>query len=245
MMSNFLIFSLSRRLAKAEAGNDVSMPSLDGDWLTIENPPGWKAGDDLAGVALIDDPTAPNGLGYRAEVNPALALATAQALSREAIRTAARAVLEQLDIRHNARLGELRINRTDPARIEAYYTTLLEQQQVRDSSNAAQDAATSATTPSAAWTIVDSLDLYSAPIGQLSQNITKYAFIARLNLTHAEKQNPYIAGLQADLLALTMVNIPFVGVELKKLVGAGVLTQSRVDAVLNAPIAWTERETNF
>ena len=44
---------------------------------------------------------------------------------------------------------------------------------------------------------------------------------------------------------MTMVNIPFVGVGLKKLVGAGALTQSRVDAVLNAPIAWTERETNF
>lgn len=245
MMSNFLIFSLSRRLAKAEAGNDVSMPSLDGDWLTIENPPGWTAGDDLAGVALIDDPTAPNGLGYRAEVDPALALSTARELATSAIRSAARALQDDLDIRHHARLGELRINRTDPYRIEAYYTTLLEQQQVRDSSNSAQDAALAAATPSAAWTIVDSLDLYSAPIGQLGQNITKYAFIARLNLTHAEKQNPYIAGLQADLLALAMVNIPFVGVELKKLVGAGVLTQSRVDAVLNAPIAWTERETNF
>jgi hypothetical protein len=36
-----------------------------------------------------------------------------------------------------------------------------------------------------------------------------------------------------------------VGVELQKLVAAGVLTQARVDAVVNAPIAWTERETNF
>jgi hypothetical protein len=127
----------------------------------------------------------------------------------------------------------------------ADYTALLEQQQVRDSSNAAQDAAISAATPSAAWAIVDALNLYSAPIGQLGQNITKYAFIARLNLTPAEKQNPYIAGLQADLLALAMVDLPLVGVELQKLVAAGVLTQARVDAVVNAPIAWTERETNF
>lgn len=241
-MPQFLVFSLSRRCALREADPEVAMPEIGASEATVPTPSGYTG--NLDEVLLVDAPDDPYWR-VRAEFNPALALATAQALSREAIRTAARAVLEQLDIRHNARLGELRINRTDPARIEAFYTTLLEQQQVRDSSNSAQDAALAAATPSAAWTIVDSLDLYSAPIGQLGQNITKYAFIARLNLTHAEKQNPYIAGLQADMLALAMVNIPFVGVELKKLVGAGVLTQSRVDAVLNAPIAWTERETNF
>lgn len=241
-MPQFLVFSLSRRCALREADTEVAMPEIGASEATVPTPSGYTG--NLDEVLLVDAPDDPYWR-VRAEFNPALALATAQALSREAIRTAARAVLEQLDIRHNARLGELRINRTDPARIEAYYATLLEQQQVRDSSNAAQDAAISAATPSAAWAIVDALNLYSAPIGQLGHNITKYAFIARLALTPSEKQNPYIAGLQADLLALGMVNLPLVGGELQKLVTAGVLTQARVDAVVNAPIAWTERETNF
>lgn len=244
-MTQFVVFDMTRKLAVREFDTPMPHESFY-DTVTeimIPAPAGWTIGGDLGDLVMVEDPQEYGG--FHAEIDPALALAAARTLSREAIRTAARAVLEQLDIRHNARLGELRINRTDPARIEAYYTTLLEQQQVRDSSNAAQDAALAAATPSAAWAIVDALDLYSAPIGQLGQNITKHAFIARLNLTHAEKQNPYIAGMQADLLALAMVNIPFVGVELKKLVGAGILTQSRVDAVLNAPIAWTERETNF
>lgn len=241
-MPQFLVFSLSRRCALREADPEVAMPEIGASEATVPTPAGYTG--NLDEVLLVDAPDDPYW-SVRAEFNPALALATAQALSREAIRTAARAVLEQLDIRHNARLGELRINRTDPARIEAYYTALLEQQQVRDSSNAAQDAATSATSPSAAWAIVDALNLYSASIGQLGQNITKHAFIARLALTPAEKQNPYIAGLQADLLALAMVNLPLVGVELQKLVTAGALTQARVDAVVNAPIAWTELETNF
>lgn len=241
-MPQFLVFSLSRRCALREADTEVAMPEIGASEATVPTPSGYTG--NLDEVLLVDAPDDPYWR-VRAEFNPALALATAQALSREAIRTAARAVLEQLDIRHNARLGELRINRTDPARIEAYYTTLLEQQQVRDSSNAAQAAALVAATPSAAWAIVDALNLYSAPIGQLGHNITKYAFIARLALTPSEKQNPYIAGLQADLLALGMVNLPLVGGELQKLVTAGVLTQARVDAVVNAPIAWTERETNF
>lgn len=241
-MPQFLVFSLSRRCALREADTEVAMPEIGASEATVPTPSGYTG--NLDEVLLVDAPDDPYWR-VRAEFNPALALATAQALSREAIRTAARAVLEQLDIRHNARLGELRINRTDPARIEAYYATLLEQQQVRDSSNAAQAAALVAATPSAAWAIVDALNLYSAPIGQLGHNITKYAFIARLALTPSEKQNPYIAGLQADLLALGMVNLPLVGGELQKLVTAGVLTQARVDAVVNAPIAWTERETNF
>lgn len=241
-MPQFLVFSLSRRCALREADTEVAMPEIGASEATVPTPSGYTG--NLDEVLLVDAPDDPYWR-VRAEFNPALALATAQALSREAIRTAARAVLEQLDIRHNARLGELRINRTDPARIEAYYATLLEQQQVRDSSNAAQAAALVAATPSAAWAIVDALNLYSAPIGQLGHNITKYAFIARLALTPSEKQNPYIAGLQADLLALGMVNLPLVGGELQKLVTAGVLTQARVDAVVNEPIAWTERETNF
>lgn len=241
-MPQFLVFSLSRRCALREADPEVAMPEIGASEATVPTPAGYTG--NLDEVLLVDAPDDPYW-SVRAELNPALALATAQALSREAIRTAARTVLEQLDIRHNARLGELRVNRTDPARIEAYYTTLLEQQQVRDSSNAAQDAATSAASPSAAWAIVDALNLYSAPIGQLGQNITKHAFIARLALTPAEKQNPYIAGLQADLLALAMVNLPLAGNELQKLVTAGLLTQARVDAVVNTPIAWTERETNF
>lgn len=241
-MPQFLVFSLSRRCALREADPEVAMPEIGASEATVPTPAGYTG--NLDEVLLVDAPDDPYW-SVRAELNPALALATAQVLSREAIRTAARAVLEQLDIRHNARLGELRVNRTDPARIEAYYTTLLEQQQVRDSSNAAQDAATSAASPSAAWAIVDALNLYSAPIGQLGQNITKHAFIARLALTPAEKQNPYIAGLQADLLALAMVNLPLAGNELQKLVTAGLLTQARVDAVVNTPIAWTERETNF
>lgn len=241
-MPQFLVFSLPRRCALREADPEVAMPEIGASEATVPTPSGYTG--NLDEVLLVDAPDDPYWR-VRAEFNPALALATAQALSREAIRTAARAVLEQLDIRHNARLGELRINRTDPARIDAYYTTLLEQQQVRDSSNAAQAAALVAATPSAAWAIVDALNLYSAPIGQLGHNITKHAFIARLALTPSEKQNPYIAGLQADLLALGMVNLPLVGRELQKLVTAGVLTQARVDAVVNAPIAWTERETNF
>lgn len=236
-MNTFIAFSISRGMAirQFQALFVSNSEVVDGEFIALA-PDGWRPEDGLDVLVCADG---------AAIFDPALALSTAKNMAIEAIRTTARAVLDKLDIRHNARLGELRINRTDPYRIEAYYTTLLEQQQVRESSNAAQDAVLVASTPSAAWAIVDALNLYSAPIEQLGQNITKYAFIARLNLTHAEKQNPYIAGMQADLLALAMVNIPFVGVELKKLVGAGILTQSRVDAVLNAPIAWTERETNF
>ena len=241
-MPQFLVFSMPRRCALREADPDTVMPEINATEATVPTPAGYTG--NLEDVLLVDAPDDPYW-GLRAEYNPGLALSTAQALSREAVRTAARAVQEQLDIRHNARLGELRINRTDPARIEAYYAALLEQRQVRDSSNAAQDAAIAAATPSAAWAIVDALNLYSAPIGQLGQNVTRYAFLSRLNLTPAEKQNPYLAGLQAELLALAMVNLPLVGVELQKLVTAGVLTQARVDAVVNAPIAWTERETNF
>lgn len=241
-MPQFLVFSLSRRCALREADPEVAMPEIGASEATVPTPSGYTG--NLDEVLLVDAPDDPYWR-VRAEFNPALALATAQALSREAIRTAARAVLEQLDIRHNARLGELRINQTDPVRIEAYYATLLEQQRVRDSSNAAQSAAMAAATPSAAWAVFDALDLYSAPTGKLGQNITKYAFIKRLGLTYAEKQIPYIAGLQSDLLALSMVNLPSVGVELQKLVTAGILTQSRVDGVIHAPIMWIELETNF
>lgn len=240
-MKTFVVFSRGRRVALRQFQALFVAPSEVGmDEVVVSAPGGWAYGDDLEGLVLV---SALSGLA--AVVDPAVSLSTARELAIESIRTTARALLEQLDIRHNARLGELRINRTDPARIEAYYSTLLEQQQVRDSSNAAQAAAMAAATPSAAWAIVDSLDLYSAPIGQLGQSITKYAFISRLALTTSERQSPYIAGLQADLLALSMVNLPLVGVELQKLVAAGVLTQARVDAVVNAPIAWTERETNF
>ena len=237
-MKTFIAFRRDRRMALRQFQALFVAPSEVNDGEIIaQAPDAWVFGSDLDALFLTSS--------GQALIDPGLALTTARGMAVDSIRGAARAVLEQLDIRHNARLGELRINRTDPARIEAFYTTLLEQQQVRDSSNAAQAAATSAASPSAAWAVVDALNLYSAPIDQLGHNITKHAFLARLNLTPVERQNPYLAGLQADLLALAMVNLPLVGVELQKLVTAGVLTQARVDAIVNTPIAWTERETNF
>lgn len=234
-MNTLIAFSIDRRIALRQFHSLFVPPSeVAAGEAVFPAPEDWDG--SLESLVMVDG---------HAIFDPALALSSARELTTESIRAAARAVLERLDIRHNARLGELRIDRTDPVRIEAYYTTLLEQQQVRDSSNAAQSAAMSAATPSTVWAVFDALNLYSAPVGQLGKNITKYAFIKRLNLSHSEKQIPYIAGLQAELQALSMVNLPSVGVELQKLVAAGILTQSRVDEVVHAPIVWIELETNF
>lgn len=133
-MKTFIAFRRDRRMALRQFQALFVAPSEVNDGEIIaQAPDAWVFGSDLDALFLTSS--------GQALIDPGLALTTARGMAVDSIRGAARAVLEQLDIRHNARLGELRINRTDPARIEAFYTTLLEQQQVRDSSNAAQDAA--------------------------------------------------------------------------------------------------------
>ena len=168
-------------------------------------------------------------------------LIRAKYLATMEIRSIASRLQEPLDTKVFALEKTLKLDRSNTEAIEKYYQTFQRQQQIRNSSNDAQNAISGSVSVNDVWRIVDSFDSFSGEKPDIAPEVTRAAFLNRLSLSLEEKVDPVFQILTTDLLSAGYIDLRQVVSKLSPLVAYGKLTQERVDTICNSPVGWGER----
>lgn len=180
-------------------------------------------------------------LDNKAVYDEEASLLKAKYLATMEIRSIASRLQEPLDTKVFALEKTLKLDRSNTEAIEKYYQTFQRQQQIRNSSNDAQNAISGSVSVNDVWRIVDSFDSFSGERPDIAPEVTRAAFLNRLSLSLKEKVDPVFQMLTTDLLSAGYVDLRQVPSNLAPLVLYGKLTQERVDTICNSPVRWGER----
>lgn len=188
---------------------------------------------DLDDVCILDN--------LSAVVNNSLAASKAKERALLYVRNTVAGILAQSDTKMRVLDENLRIDRSNESTIEAWFSLALSRQQIRDSSNDCQEAIENSVSQFEAWEIAKNFSPTSAPLLSPAPEITKNAFLRRLNLSFAEKVDPVFQALTSDLVTLGYVDLRQSEQTINFLVSAGKLTRERADQILRTPVRWGER----
>lgn len=182
-----------------------------------------------------------NGSTFSAVVDGELALKSAIDRAIEYVRKAVADELTNSDIKIRSLDELLRLDRSNESAVEEWYSVAGSRQRVRNSSNICQIEIQAATSPASAWEIAIAFDKHSSHPIEPAPEITKNAFLRRLNLSVPEKLDPVFQALTSDLIVLGYVDLRQAAQTVQFLVSVGKISQERADQILNNPIRWGER----
>ena len=188
---------------------------------------------DISEVCITND--------LNAVMDGALAITLAKERAILSVRNLVADLLSKTDIKMRVLDEKLRIDRSNESAIEEWYSVALSRQQIRDSSNICQENIAMSTSQFEAWGFVNNFLPTAATLKEPAPEITRNAFLMRLNLSIKEKVDPVFQVMTSDLLSLGYIDLRQCVQTIDILVAMGKLTRVRADQILQTPVRWGER----
>lgn len=188
---------------------------------------------DISEVCITND--------LNAVMDGALAITLAKERAILSVRNLVADLLSKTDIKMRVLDEKLRIDRSNESAIEEWYSVALSRQQIRDSSNICQENIATSTSQFEAWEFVNNFSPTAATLTEPAPEITKNAFLRRLNLSITERVDPVFQAMTSDLLSLGYIDLRQCVQTIDVLVAMGKLTRVRADQILQTPVRWGER----